>query len=303
MRPTLRQMQYILAVADTGKFGDAARKLNVSQPSLSAQIAEVEHLLGTKLLERGRRGALLTQKGEEFVQRARLILRDVEDLNAAMQHDAGELSGRVRLGTIPTIGPYLLPQAVQKLHANYPSLRLAVRDEVIVQLDAGLRDGRLDTIISTGSDHQGCEATPLFTEHLWICVSDDDPLAGVDEPVRLSQLRGRTLLTLGPRQRLSIMVQILADKAQARVDTEYEGTSLDALRQMATTGTGVAILPSLYALCEARRDPSLTLRPIVGQEWQREISLIWRPQSPIAAGFQRLADVLKSTADGLLRSA
>ncbi|MEO0755159.1 MAG: LysR family transcriptional regulator, partial [Pseudomonadota bacterium] len=117
MRPTLRQMQYIVAVAETGRFGLAARQLNVSQPSLSAQLAEVESLLGVNLIERGRGGAMMTPKGEDFVHRARTVLRQVEDLKAAMQQEPGHLAGRIRLGVLPSIGPYLLPSAVQRLHA------------------------------------------------------------------------------------------------------------------------------------------------------------------------------------------
>ncbi|MEL6830461.1 MAG: LysR substrate-binding domain-containing protein [Pseudomonadota bacterium] len=300
MRPTLRQMQYIVAVAETGRFGEAARQLNVSQPSLSAQVADVEAGLGAQLIERGRRGALLTDKGEAFVRRARIILRQVEDLNAAMQHDPGELSGRIRLGTLPTIGPYLLPHAVQTLHQAHPDLRLAVREESTVELDTGLRDGRLDTVISTAQDHPNCDSLELFNEDMWVCVSDDDPLAQTIGPVSLNNLEGRTLLTLGPGHRLAIIVQMLADRAKAHVNSAYEGTSLDALRQMAATGTGVAILPSLYALSEASRDANLVLRPIQGQLGRRQVSLVWRKTSPLAPGFATLAEVLQSTAKQIL---
>ena len=300
MRPTLRQMQYIVAVAETGRFGDAAARMNVSQPSLSTQIADVETLLGVTLFERGRRGALLTEKGGEFVQRARLILRQVEELSASMQRETSRFAGRVRLGTLPTIGPYLLPHAVQKLHKDYPALRLTVRDESTVALDAGLRDGRFDTVISTAQDHPGCASAPLFNEDMWICVSEDDPLAGREAPVKLSELEGRTLLTLGPGHRLSIIVQRLADRAGARVDGEYEGTSLDALRQMAATGTGVAILPRLYTRCEARRDPTLTLRRVADETSGRRISLVWRKSSPMSEEFTVIAELLRNTATRLL---
>ena len=114
MRPTLRQMQYLIAIADTGKFGDAARAVNVSQPSLSAQIAEMETSLGVQLIERSRRGAMLTGAGEELVRRARKILREVEDLKAVARFGRRELTGRLRLGVLPTVGPCLLPLATRK---------------------------------------------------------------------------------------------------------------------------------------------------------------------------------------------
>ncbi|MEO0816351.1 MAG: LysR substrate-binding domain-containing protein [Pseudomonadota bacterium] len=300
MRPTLRQLQYVVAVAETGRFGDAARRLNVSQPSLSNQIADVEASLGVTLLERGRSGAILTPRGEEFVRRARYILRQVEDLKAAVQHEAGTLSGRIRLGVLPSIGPYLLPAAVLRLHSQYPDLRLGVRDENTVDLERGLVDGRLDTVISTAQDHPGSAHLDLFLEDMWICVPPDHVLADSTAPVALKSLKGQNLLSLGSGHRLAIIVQSIADKAAAYVSSEYEGTSLDALRQMAAMGAGVAVLPSLYTLREARRDEGLCLRRIDHPLARRQISLIWRETSPLAEGFTTLADTLSDVAEDLL---
>ena len=300
MRPTLRQLQYVVAVAETGRFGEAARLLHVSQPSLSAQIAEVEAQLGTILIERGRGGAVLTAKGEEFVARARGVLRQMEDLKAAMQESPGTLSGRIRLGVLPTIGPYLLPPVVKRLHTMFPDLKLGVRDERTVDLEARLADGRLDTIISTADEHAGTISQPLFREHMYICVSSDDELAAGEGSVLIGAMQGRTLMSLGQGHRLSLSVQTIADAAGARMSTEYEGTSLDALRQMAAMGTGIAILPSLYALCEARRDTGLALRRIDHPLARRDVSLIWRDTSPLGDAFGRLASVLSSVARDLL---
>ena len=170
MRPTLRQMQYLIAVADTGKFGDAARAVNVSQPSLSAQIAEMEASLGVQLIERSRRGAMLTGAGEELVRRARRILREVEDLKAVARFGRRELSGRLRLGVLPTIGPYLLPLATRDLHTRFPDLRLSVREERTVDLDEHLQKGEFDTIISSPIDHENVHHEPLFSERLYVCA-------------------------------------------------------------------------------------------------------------------------------------
>lgn len=302
MRPTLRQLQYLVAVAETGRFGDAAKRLNVSQPSLSAQVAEVEASLGVTLIERGRSGAILTPRGEEFVRRARVILRQVEDLKAAVQHASGTLSGRIRLGVLPSIGPYLLPSVVLKLHSQYPEFRLGVRDENTVDLERGLNDGRLDTLISTPQDHPGSTHLELFREDMWICVPPDHGLASGNAPVRIDDLAGETLLSLGSGHRLAFIVQSLADRAGAFVSSEYEGTSLDAVRQMAAMGAGVAVLPSLYTLREARRDAGLCLRRIDHPQARREIALIWRETSPLAEGFSTLAQTLSSVAEELLRA-
>ena len=300
MRPTLRQLQYIVAVADTGKFHDAARLLGVSQPSLSAQVAEAETQLGVTLLERGRGGAVLTPIGEEVVRRARHILTQVEDLKTAARQSHGGVMGRYRLGTLPTIGPYLLPSAVRELHALYPDLRLSVREERTVDLEEKLNDGRLDLVISTAEDHVHAEYMTLFDEVLYVCAARDDPLSTSRGPVALEELEEREVLSLGYGHRLSLIVQNLADAAGAHVSTEYEGTSLDAIRQMAGMGVGVAILPSLYAMLEARRDPAQVVRPINHPLASRTISLIWRDSSPLAENIQKLGLVFRDVAADLL---
>ena len=302
MRPTLRQLQYLVAVAETGKFHEAARALNVSQPSLSAQIAEAEQQLGAVLVERGRHGAIMTPLGEEVVRRARAILTQVEDLKALAQRPAGEVAGRYRLGTVPTIGPYLLPSAVKELHRLFPELRMSVREERTVDLEERLGDGRLDMIISTPEDHVNGECMELFEETLYVCAAQEDELSQEDGPVDLSALKGRELLSLGPGHRLSVIIQHLADTAGAHVSTEYEGTSLDAVRQMATMGAGVAILPNLYAVVEAQRDPSQVVRPIRHKLARRNISLIWRRGSPLVEPIGAMGEVLRDVAGKLLQT-
>ena len=300
MRPTLRQLQYLVAVADTGKFGDAAKLMNVSQPSLSAQMADMEAYLGASLVERGRNGATMTPLGSELVMRARLILRDVEDLKVMAQQGDGVLAGTVRLGVLPTIGPYLLPAATKRLHGLFPALRMSVGEMRTVDLATGLRDGRLDTIISTPEDHPDMDSIYLFHEELWICAAVDDPLSEGKGPVKLGELRGRPLLTLGTGHRLSSIVEEVAHEAGAYVSSEYEGTSLDAIRQMAMMGAGVAVLPTLYAFSEAMRDPDLNVRKIEHRLAERDIHLFWRPTSPLGDKLQTLGHTLAEVADEII---
>lgn len=300
MRPTLRQLQYLISVAETGRFRDAARQMNVSQPSLSTQIADMEAELGTILLERGRNGARLTPAGDEIVRRARLILRDVEDLKASAHRDPGELSGLIRLGVLPTIGPYLLPASVRKLHATFPRLRLFVSEQRTVDLGSNLEDGRFDTVISTPADHPSNPSQPLFDESFWVCAAQDDPIAQATGPVELGELTGRGLLTLGYGHKLNTIIHSLAEAAGAIVRADYEGTSLDAVRQMAETGAGIAVLPSLYAVSEARRDPELRLRRIAHPLARREIALVWRASSPLSDAMSDLGGHLERTAREIL---
>ena len=301
MRPTLRQLQYIVAVSETGRFHEAAKRLHVSQPSLSAQIADVEQQLDLQLFERGRNGALMTPHGEEFVRRARLILRDVEDLKASMKSGDGALTGRIRLGVLPSVGPYLLPPVVKDLHRTYPKLRLIVEEHWTDQLNAQLVDGTLDCVISTPEDHKEMASELLFEEHLWICAAPDDDLAGTG-PVQLSDLKGREILSVGQSQRLSAAVHDLAKRAEAEVSTVFTGTSLDAIRHMAATGAGIAILPAIYALSEASRDADLVLRPLNDAIALRRVALVWRPTSPMAASFELMANILREDAEAILQN-
>jgi LysR family hydrogen peroxide-inducible transcriptional activator len=300
MRPTLRQLQYIVAVADSGRFRDAALQLGVSQPSLSEQISDAEAQLGVTLIERARTGAVLTPAGVEVVRRARIVLTQVEDLKTVARQVAGGIAGRYRLGTLPTIGPYLLPSAVRELHQLYPDLRLGVREERTIDLDEKLNDGRLDMIISTAEDHLNSESMQLFDEQLYVCTASDDPIGGGDGPLKISALKGREVLSLGYGHRLSTVVQKLAEAAGAHVSTEYEGTSLDAIRQMAGMGAGIAIVPSLYALMEASKDPYQIVRPIDHPLARRQISLVWRAGSPLEQNIQKLGLVFRDVAADLL---
>jgi len=301
MRPTLRQLQYIVAVSETGRFHEAAKRLHVSQPSLSAQIADVEQQLDIQLIERGRNGALMTPHGEEFVRRARLILRDVEDLKTAMRTQDGALSGRIRLGVLPSVGPYLLPPVVKDLHRTYPQLRLIVEEHWTDRLQSHLLDGTLDCVISTPEDHKDMSSALLFEEDLWICAAPDDQLAGTG-PVRLKDLKGREILSVGQSHRLNRAVQELAETAEANMSSVFTGTSLDAIRHMAATGAGVAILPAIYALSEASRDADLVLRRLDHPQAQRRVALIWRKTSPMAKSYEQMADILREDAKAILRN-
>lgn len=302
MRPTLRQLTYLVTIAETGKFGEAAKRLNVSQSSLSAQIADMEEELGTRLLERGRQGAVLTPTGRDVVVRARYILRQVEELHTLSRQSEEEFKGRIHLGVLPSIGPYLLPQATRRLHALFPELRLIVREEKTIDLAEHLNDGRFDLIISSPEDHAECRSIPLFREDLWVCAAADDPLSSGRGPVTADDLKHQPLLTLGHGHRLSQLVHRLADEVGTRVSVEYEGSSLDAVRQMAIMGAGRAILPSLYALSEARRDPELVVRKINYPAAERQIALCWRPSSPLTNRYQRIAEELSITAREILET-
>lgn len=300
MKPTLRQLQYLVALDEAGTFSGAARLSHVSQPSLSTQLKDMEEVLGAILVERGRGGAPLTPIGDVLAARARIILRDMDAFRTLAREAGQTLAGRIRLGTLPSIGPYLLPLAVRRLHQLYPELRIVVREERTLDLQSHLEDGRLDVIISTPEDHPAMRSMPLFREQLHVGVAPDDPLAEESGPVPLADLAGRDLLTLGYGHKLSVLVGRIAEAAGAQVSSEYEGTSLDAVRQMAAMGGSVAVMPSLYMQSEAREDPGLVVRRIDTDLAERQIGLLWRPTSPLSAKFQAIGDILSSASETLL---
>ncbi len=300
MKPSLRQLQYLVAISETGTMSEAAKRTHVSQPSLSIQLKDMEEQLGASLVERSRKGAILTPLGVEVVSRARIILRQVEDLKAVSREASGTLAGRVRLGVLPTVGPYLLPQATRKLHLDYPDLRLTVREERTVDLEEHLSDGRFDVIISTPEDHPGTLSHSIVRENIYICVAPDDALAKEKGPIHIKRLKGREFLTLGHGHKFATVVKNLAGIAGATTSGSYEGTSLDAIRQMASMGESIAVLPSLYAISEAKRDSQLIVRPIKHPVAQRQISLMWRETSPMAAKFNTIGRVFEDVAKAIM---
>lgn len=300
MKPTLRQMEYLVAIADTGTFGEAAKRTCVSQPSLSAQVKDMEDNIGAQLFERGRHGALLTPMGEEMVKRARLILRQVEQMKVLGREASGTLAGRIRLGVLPTVGPYLLPQTTRKLHKAYPELRLFVREERTAILKSHLSSGQFDMIIANAQNDSDYKSLPIIKENIYICVAPDDPLANSREPVKLKALKGREFLTLGHGHTYATLVKNLAELAGASTSEEYEGTSLDAIRQMAAMGGSIAVLPSLYAISEAKRDPQLIVRRIDHARAERQISLMWRYSSPLSSKFEKISHVFTQVAQQIM---
>jgi len=157
-----------------------------------------------------------------------------------------------------------------------------------------------DVIISTPEDHPDTKSLPIVRENIYICIAPDDPLAESRKPVDLEALQNREFLTLGHGHKFATVVKNLAARAGATTSGEYEGTSLDAIRQMASMGGSVAVLPSLYAISEAKRDPQLIVRPINHPLAQRQIDLIWRYSSPLAKKFKKVGEVFSEVAEAIM---
>lgn len=301
-QPTLKQLEALVAVAETGLFRLASEKLNVSQPALSEQIAQLEHRLGARLFDRDRRGARLTPVGERLAERARRILADVRGLEAVVRSAADNLGGLIRLGALPTLGPYLMPHVVPVLHTRFPDLHLYVREAAGGALEDGVRSGQYDVALSVRPYRpEGLSVLPLVEERLFLGLARDD--AGAEaKSASLDTLSGRDVLTLEHGHRLSELVRTLARDAGARLLEDYQGNSLDGLRQMVGMGLGVSLFPALYVRSEFRDDSGVIAVPFDRPDTRRQVVLMWREDSPREDDFRQLAAVIRERAEGLIAS-
>lgn len=294
--PTLRQLQYLVALADTGGFRRAAETAHVSQPTLSSQIRALEQRLGVELVERGRTRVLLTPAGQETVARARVVLRDVRDIVDLAERSRSPFEGTTRLGVLPTIGPYLLPHVLPGLHHRHPALRLYIREAMRRELMPALTGGALDlAVLPLPVDDPEIEAERLFQEPLLLAVASDHPLADRN-PVRRSDLAGAPVLALERGHQLHDAVRALAEDCGAELRSEFEGTSLDTLRQMVGMGVGIAFLPALYVRSETGGDPQVVIRDLVPPPPRRLIGIAWRRSAPRRAEYRALAEIVRKEA-------
>jgi LysR family hydrogen peroxide-inducible transcriptional activator len=296
MALTLRQLHYLIALGDHASFTRGAAAVGVSQPSFSQQIQLLEAHLGGRVVERGGNRALLTPLGREAVAGARRVLAEVAAVEALADRRGDALSGTIRLGVSPTLGPYILPQLVAQLHATSPDLRVHVREGLPNRLVEMLAEGSHDVIlVQLPIGGRGLHVERLFREPLFLGMAADDPLKKRSE-IAVRDLAGRGLLTLQPQYRMSEQVATLADQAGAHVLRDYEGTSLDAIRQMAGMGMGLALLPRLYVRQEIRDGDDVVVRPFAGGRHYREIGLAWRTGAGRAPAFLTIARLLRTVA-------
>ena len=275
---SIRQLQCLSAVGETLHFRRAAERLNLSQPALSAQIAQLEEHLGVMLLERTRRKVLLTPMGREVLARARAILRDVSELEeTARYHAQAPLSGTLRVGVLRTLGPYLLPHILPQMRTHFPELKLYLREEPRERLLTELAQGDLDILLisaaPTGDDHLSVVA--LFDEPLWLILPLGHRLER-QQAVTDAQLAGEPLIMLEVGDGIRDPALALCQRSGAFPHPDFHATSLDSLRQMVATGLGTTLLPALYVQAEALADDQIAVRPFDGTPPSRPIHLVWR---------------------------
>jgi LysR family hydrogen peroxide-inducible transcriptional activator len=289
---TLRQLQYASAVADLRSFRRAAERCHVSQPSLSAQVIQLEEALGVQLFERGSRRVLVTAAGEAVLGRVRRMLLEADDLADSVRQLGDPLSGTLRLGVIPTISPYLLPEVVPEMRARHPGLSAVWVEDKTETLVEALRDGRLDgALLALEAPLGEVEKEVVCEDPFVLAAPPGHPLVLSNAPATPQELRGAGFLLLDDGH--CFRDQALAYCATARGrELDFRATSLATLAQMVAGGAGVTLLPRLALPVENRRS-ELAVRRLASPEPHRTLALVWRPRSPLGPALRRLGQTLR----------
>lgn len=292
-RPTPKQLEYLVAVVETGHFGKAADMCNVAQPTLSVQLKLLEDRLGVQLIERGMKRALATPAGLRLLPYARLVLNTLDDMRAAADISSNNLGGLIRLGAAPTFGPYILPGILPRLHEQYQDLEIYIREDRPVELEADLVNGKLDCVITPAPIlSENLKSEMICEETIFLGIPIEDPIAQFTK-INVEDLNGRMMLTMGSGHRLYENVRSLCDRSGAIMREDYEGTSLDAVRQMVSIGMGISLFPAAYISSEFEKAEGVVLRQIEGNPMTRMLALAWRKNSPREASFKILLEELR----------
>jgi LysR family hydrogen peroxide-inducible transcriptional activator len=290
---SLRQLEYVVAVADTLGFHRAAERCHVSQPTLSAQVQQLEGVLGVRIFERGRRGVLLTRSGEEIVARARRVLEGAADVLSAASRARDPLKGTFRVGVIPTVAPYLLPEVTPALHARYPDLRLVFREEKTDLVTRELQEGKLDVnLVALEAELGAHESALVMHDPFVVALPHGHPLAARSR-IAAADLENEEVLLLDDGHCFRTQALGLCAKTGAH-EAELRATSLGTLVQMVSTVGGITLLPELSVAVENRRG-QLEVRPFAPPAPARTLALVWRPSSPFADAFRSIAEAMRAS--------
>lgn len=297
---SLKQIQYFSAVAEYGSFRQASARLNITQPTLSNQVAAMEKALGIQLFERSRKGINPTPEGRELLVSARRVLEEAQGFTNKAALLSGGGIGTYRLGVTPTLGPYLLPHLLGPIHARYTDLKLYVREDAPSDLESGLINGQHDLILTTQPVMStDLVVSPLMREPLKLALAQDHRL-GNKPRINRMDLLGEPVLTISEHHLFHRQITELCEKVGAVVRRDYEGTSLDTLRQMVVMGMGIAFLPALYVKSEIRDSQELRVTEVEGINVVRNHALVWRNTSPARNFYRELADQIRETVEETL---
>jgi LysR family hydrogen peroxide-inducible transcriptional activator len=293
---TLRELRYLVALADRKHFGRAADECCVSQPTLSTQIKKLEGYLGVTLIERNARAFAFTPIGEGIAAQARRVVRQVDDLIATARTASGPLVGPLRLGVIPTLAPYFLPWLVPLVKGRYQRLQLVVHEDLTQHLVERLRNYEIDAaLLALPLDGEDFEELPLFDEPFWLACPPGHSLADL-ETVTQADLRGVPLLLLADGhclrgQALAACGRFGDDDVDEVID-DFRAVSLETICQLVASGFGCTLLPALAALPPQRPEPSFVIRPLHSPNDSRRVGLVWRRGYPNAQELSLLGDLI-----------
>jgi LysR family hydrogen peroxide-inducible transcriptional activator len=294
MSPSIKQLKYLCAVAEHKHFTKAADACFVTQSTLSAAIAELESQLDAKVFERNKKSVLITPLGEKLLKQARVILGDVEDFVALAKAHAEPLSGDLRLGVIPTIGPFLLPPMLTSLRRNYPKLKLFLKEEMSAQLERQLQQGQLDLIIlALPYALPDMEVISLCKDEFLLCLPPGHAFERLKQ-VEQGQLRGESLLLLEEGHCLRDHALEACQLKAAATDIVYQGNSLHTLVQMVANGLGLTLLPAMSVAADVLGDTHLSIKHFSNENVDREIGMAWRKTDPRRDDYLLLAEHIKA---------
>lgn len=274
--PSVRQLQYLVAVVDLGHFGQAAERCHVTQSTLSAGVAELESLLEAQLIERTKRRVRVTSLGDEIARRSRDVLDAVADIAETARAADAPLSGRLRMGVIPTIGPYVLPRVLAQLRKAYPELRLYLQEAQTAALIAQLRRGELETaLIALPYDISDLESLALGSDPLWLVLPDGHPLLK-SKVITPDALANEDLLMLEDGHCLRDHALTACRLQGVRAAGGFQSSSLYTLVEMVANGLGVTFVPEIAITAGLLKGSAVQVRPLAADSAPRELALVWR---------------------------
>jgi LysR family hydrogen peroxide-inducible transcriptional activator len=298
----LRDLHYLVALAEHRHFGRAAEASFVSQPTLSTQIKKLEDELGVALVERTPRKVLLTETGREIARRARGVLSEIDEIRAIAQRTRDPESGTLRLGIFPTLGPYLLPHLVPLVRKHFPRLELLLVEEKTEQVVKMLREGSLDVgVLALPLHEDSLHAEFLFEEPFVLAVPDDHPLAHKRTRLKLDDLADQSLLLLEDGHCMRDQALEVCQLAGAGERSGFRATSLETLRQMVAANVGITLLPTLAIKPPMARTDNVHLVEFSGHAPSRRIALVWRKSSSLGVFLERFGDVIRGLPPELLQ--
>jgi LysR family hydrogen peroxide-inducible transcriptional activator len=288
----LKDLRYLVAVADTGHFGQAAERCFISQPTLSAQLKKLEDYLGVQLIERQPRGATLTQAGEQIVARARLILSASDEVVTIAQTHRDPLSGRLKVAMIPTVGPYVLPQVAPAVHKQMPRLDLLLFEYQTAAMLEKIQTGEIDVgVLALPVELEGLSSRKLYDENFNVALPEHHRLAR-QTSVRVSDLADESLLLLDEGHCLRDQALEVCNRISVHERQDFRATSLETLRQMVAAGAGVTFMPELASGGAYGTARGVVIRPLVRPTPHRQIGAVWRKSSARVAAIEAFCDVV-----------